>query len=417
MQFLHLLVFVSLLIGPPLFVLVAGAAAGVMLKRLRHGASADVHPGWKWLVMIAMLASAVWGWRTAPDDEAELAHLLAKAFTYRSTHIELRLREDSPQARRELVRTLTPLMMKGSHRIRYSYRRRTARDDVPAHYRFHDGRMEIAMGGVLRSDDLAPIVAALEGMDRLADLPERVAARLRMPWGPVEVELLPLTSEVVGRPRHHFARKAFPDDCHVTMQALFSSDQFKALFTGSYEHAARQGEIAVVTPDKPLFAGDGYLLIGATPVPGDGGRPVRELDTDATRIFGSLMLRPAGFDPGRHADCSLALLEAIDPLIPAASLATQLPALPRHVESASIRPAARFSPWYAGDGWIEVTPEDAGVAARYPCTHEQELRLRATAAFIKAECRDQPDGLGCERWNVILEDATERSRSCRIEQT
>jgi hypothetical protein len=68
------------------------------------------------------------------------------------------------------------------------------------------------------------------------------------------------------------------------MQALFSTDAFRLLmFAGR-----ASGEVEIHTGPDTALRDTQYQLVGMGLVPGSNGRSVKELETDATRIYGVL---------------------------------------------------------------------------------------------------------------------------------
>lgn len=373
-------------------------------------------PGWRWLLLVAVIASGVWAFIVLPSDVPEFKHAAGKLFTYPSTRINLWLREDSASAQQRLITALTPLMQNGGRKIVQTHSSRHGRftsvEEIPSYYRFKDGQMQIAMGGEMSSDLLAALAAGLEAFDTLPSLPERVPARINVGGQTIAVELLPHSTVLFAPPAWPLLQDAPTDNCHVRMQALFYSDAFQMLFVGGYRDVADKAFGQVQADVEWLASTRGYELLGLGLVAGDNGRPVKALATDATRIYGVLRMRPPGFEASRHVDCGRALLQATDPRLVAASTGAALADLVGVVEDAEVQRRDRFSPWYAGDGWEAVMPDGHGQVRDEPCDYEYRLYMRTRTAQIMAECARDSNGAGCDHWSLLIEDAKGALRTC-----
>lgn len=301
----------------------AALIAFVLTSWLGHGAQAiwnavtrvqaDERSTWPLLLGgVAALAGMVGAVITFPN-QAVMRHAFDKLLGYGSTRVEITLRQDDAATRQALVQTLRPFMEIGGREIRYRISTRhgshTETDEVPSYYRFENGRLEIATGGIVSSDRLSvmqPGFKALAQFPTVATIDASVAATVSLGKARIAVEMLPRTAMLVhgdaAKDLPSLLRPAAPARCHLEVQALFSTDAFRLLmFAGRVS-----GEVQIHAGPDTALRDTQYPLVGMGLVPGSNGRSVKELETDATRIYGVLRLLPPGLNPDVM-DCDTAL--------------------------------------------------------------------------------------------------------------
>lgn len=358
-------------------------------------APALLPPHWNWVVLAAAIAGFS-GVIVSFPDKAELHHHLDKLRGYPSTRIALELRQDSPADRAALVRVLTPTLQIASRQIRYRVRSRsgdyTLRAEVPSHYRFHDGQMQIAAGGIIADDRLAVLETGLQAVarfPRMSDVPERVTATLQVGQQQIPLELLPHTVELSGRAgglATPGSRNRVPQ-CHLQMRGIFSTSAFPLLFLAGQLGGGDKPLGTLTLAEAPPLRDSVYRVTGMAPVPGKDGRTVQELPDDPFRMYATVRLHPPGFDPARM-DCDTALPRRTDPALMAAAMLQLFPGLEGRVKAATVQTAGSFSPWW-NRGWTAVPPRQRGEAGRERCRWENDRRLRLQLERIRAGC-DNP---------------------------
>ncbi len=358
-------------------------------------APALLPPHWNWVVLAAAIAGFSAVIVTFPD-KAELHHHLDKLRGYPSTRIALELRQDSPADRAALVRVLTPTLQIASRQIRYRVRSRsgdyTLRAEVPSHYRFHDGQMQIAAGGIIADDRLAVLETGLQAVarfPRMSDVPERVTATLQVGQQQIPLELLPHTVELSGQAgglATPGSRNRVPQ-CHLQMRGIFSTSAFPLLFLAGQLGGGDKPLGTLTLAEAPPLRDSVYRVTGMAPVPGKDGRTVQELPDDPFRMYATVRLHPPGFDPARM-DCDTALPRRTDPALMAAAMLQLFPGLEGRVKAATVQTAGSFSPWW-NRGWTAVPPRQRGEAGRERCRWENDRRLRLQLERIRAGC-DNP---------------------------
>lgn len=363
-------------------------------------AAALLPPHWNWVVLAAAIAGFSAVIVTFPD-KAELHHHLDKLRGYPSTRIALELQRDSPADRAALVRVLTPTLQIASRQIRYRVRSRsgdyTLRAEVPSHYRFHDGQMQIAAGGIIAGDRLAVLETGLQAVarfPRMSDVPERIAATLQVGQQQIPLELLPHTVELgaveLGGQAEGLAtpgsRSRVPQ-CHLQMRGIFSTSAFPVLFLASQRGGGDKPLGTLTLAEAPPLRDKVYRVTGMAPVPGKDGRTFQELPGDAFRMYATVRLHPPGFDPARM-ECDTALPRRTDPALMAAAMLQLFPGLEGRVKAATVQTAGSFSPWW-NRGWTAVPPRQRGEAGRERCKWENDRRLRLQIERIRAGC-DNP---------------------------
>ena len=357
------------------------------------GTRADERSTWP-LVLggVAALAGMVGAVITFPN-QAVMRHVFDKLLGYGSTRVEITLRQD-------LLETLRPFMEMGGREIRYRVSMRhgsyTETDEVPSYYRFADGRLEIATGGVVGNDRLSvmqPGFKALAQFPTVDSIDASVAATVNLDKARIAVEMLPRTAMLVHRDAakdwSSVLRPAAPARCHLEVQALFSTDAFRLLmFAGR-----APGTVEIHAGPDTALRDTQYQLVGMGLVPGSNGRSVKELEADATRIYGVLRLLPPGLNPDVM-DCDTALGRMSDPALVAAAMLSTFPGLEGRVNDIEITPSASFSPWH-NRGWTAVPPgtraqggtrAEAGTRS---CSQEQYRYTRASLAMIEERCMER----------------------------
>ncbi|KOC21573.1 hypothetical protein GL58_07755 [Comamonas testosteroni] len=393
----------------------AALIAFVATTWLSHGVQAiwsavtrppsDAHSSWP-LVLggVAALAGMVGAVITFPN-QAVMRHAFDKLLGYGSTRVEITLRQDDAATRNALVQTLRPFMEIGGREIRYRVSTRhgsyTETDEVPSYYRFVNGRLEIATGGVVGNDRLSviqPGFKALAQFSTAAAIDASVAATVSLGKARIAVQMLPRTAMLVhgdaAKELPSLLRPAAPARCHLEVQALFSTDAFRLLMFAGRSSGALEIHAG---PDTALRDTQ-YQLLGMGLVPGSNGRSVKELETDATRIYGVLRLLPPGLNPDVM-DCDTALGRMTDPALVAAAMLSTFPDLSGRVDGIEITPSSSFSPWHHR-GWTAVPPgtraqggtrAEAGTRS---CSQEQYRYTRASLAMIEERCMERDPQAG-----------------------
>ncbi|GAB2461013.1 hypothetical protein GCM10027082_09720 [Comamonas humi] len=385
----------------------AALIAFVAVSWLGHGAQAawnalcrtqaDAHSTWPLAMGGAAGMAALVGAVITFPDQAVLRHALDKLLGYGSTRIVLTLRQDDPATREALVETLRPFMEIGGREIRYRVSTRhgsyTETDEVPSHYRFADGRLEIAAGGIVAGDRLAvlqPGFAALAQFPTVDAIAASVPATVHLGKERIAVDMLPRTAQLIdpGSPADGLGRlsRSAPGRCHLEVQALFSSDAFPLLLLGG--HAS--GEVEIQPGPGTALRDTRYRLAGLSLVRGERGRMAKELASDRTRIHGVLRLLPPGLDLAVM-DCDTALGRLADPALAAAAMLSTFPALAGRIRGIAVTPSASFSPWYQR-GWTAVPSQSRAEAGTHRCELESHRSTRALVAALDAHCMDNdPD--------------------------
>ncbi|MPS92124.1 hypothetical protein [Comamonas sp.] len=391
------------------------------------GTRADERSTWPLLLGgVAALAGMVGAVITFPN-QAVMQHAFGKLLGYGSTRVEITLRQDDAATRQALLETLGSFMEMGGREIRYRVSTRhgsyTETDEVPSHYRFENGRLEIATGGIVSSDRLS---AMQHGFKALAQFPTAssidagVPATVSLGKERITVEMLPRTAMLVHRDAakdwSSVLRTAPPARCHLEVQALFSTDAFRLLmFAGR-----ASGDVEIHTGPDTALRDTQYQLVGMGLVPGSNGRSVKELETDATRIYGVLRLLPPGLNPDVM-DCDTALGRMSDPALVAAAMLSTFPGLEGRVSGIEITPSASFSPWH-NRGWTAVPPgtrsqggtrAEAGTRA---CTLEQNRHTRTLVSMVEEHCTErepQNAGAACPQLRERLNWAQAELARCR----
>ena len=368
-------------------------------------AQADERSTWPLLLGgVAALAGMVGAVITFPD-QAVMRHAFDKLLGYGSTRVEITLRQDDAATRQALLETLRPFMEMGGREIRYRVSTRhgsyTETDEVPSYYRFENGRLEIATGGIVSNDRLSvmqPGFKALAQFPTAGSIDASVPATVSLGKARIAAEMLPRTAMLVhgdaAKELPSMLRPAAPARCHLEVQALFSTDAFRLLmFAGR-----ASGDVKIHTGPDTALRDTQYQLVGMGLVPGRNGRSVKELETDATRIYGVLRLLPPDLNLDVM-DCDTALGRMSDPALVAAAMLSTFPGLEGRVNGIEITPSASFSPWHHR-GWTAVPPgtrskggtrAEAGTRS---CSLEQHRHTRARLAMIEKLCmeRDPQNG-------------------------
>lgn len=331
-------------------------AMGVWKLGRAAGKRADP-PGWPMVLSIIAALFALIASVFIFPNEAQLSHFKDKLIRYPSTRIELALQHDDPVARSALVETLRDFMQRSGRTIRYSVRGRYSnyvlKEEVPSYYRFLNGQMEIAAGDVIQGDLLAVArfgFAALALFPSKDTIPEDVRATVHVGGERIAAELLPRTTQFKMDEGTAWSRQwgsGIEGACYIEVQALFSSDAFNILRAG---YAVGEVELATGT----VLRDTRYVLTGLKLVRGSRGRMVKELETDRTRIYGVVRMRPSDLLLQRK-DCGTVLLRMADPALMAAGMLAQFPMLDGLIAAASVHESRMFSPWY-GQHWQAVTP-------------------------------------------------------------
>lgn len=412
----------------------AALIAFVATTWLSHGVQAiwsaatrtpsDAHSSWP-LVLggVAALAGMVGAVITFPN-QAVMRHAFDKLLGYGSTRVEITLRQDDAATRNALVQTLRPFMEIGGREIRYRVSTRhgsyTETDEVPSYYRFVNGRLEIATGGVVGNDRLSvmqPGFKALAQFPTASTIDAGVPATVSLGKERIAVQMLPRTAMLVhgdaAKELPSLLRPSAPARCHLEVQALFSTDAFRLLmFAGR-----ASGAVEIHAGPDTALRDTQYQLVGMGLVPGSNGRSVKELETDATRIYGVLRLLPPGLNPDVM-DCDTALGRMSDPALVAAAMLTTFPGLEGRISGIEITPSASFSPWH-NRGWTAVPPgtrvqggtrAEAGTRS---CSQEQYRYTRASLAMIEEGCmeRDPQAASGANAACARLRERLDWSRS------
>jgi hypothetical protein len=388
---------------------------------------ADERSTWPLLLGgVAALAGMVGAVITFPN-QAVMQHAFGKLLGYGSTRVEITLRQDDAATRQALLETLSSFMEMGGREIRYRVSTRhgsyTETDEVPSYYSFENGRLEIATGGIVSSDRLS---AMQHGFKALAQFPTAslidadVPATVSLGKQQIAVEMLPRTATLVHRNAakdwSSVLRPAAPARCHLEVQALFSTDAFRLLmFAGR-----ASGEVEIHTGPDTALRDTRYPLVGMGLVPGRNGRSVKELETDATRIYGVLRLLPPGLNTDVM-DCDTALGRMSDPALVAAAMLSTFPGLEGRVGGIEITPSASFSPWH-NRGWTAVPPgtraqggtrAEAGTRA---CTLEQSHHTRTLISMVEEHCTErdpQNAGAACTQLRERLSWTQAELARCR----
>ena len=391
------------------------------------GTRADERSTWP-LVLggVAALAGMVGAVITFPN-QAVMRHAFDKLLGYGSTRVEITLRQDDAATRQDLLETLRPFMEMGGREIRYRVSTRhgsyTETDEVPSYYRFADGRLEIATGGVVGNDRLSvmqPGFKALAQFSTADSIDASVAATVNLDKARITVAMLPRTAMLVHRDAakdwSSVLRPAAPARCHLEVQALFSTDAFRLLmFAGR-----ASGEVEIHTGPDTALRDTQYQLVGMGLVPGSNGRSVKELETDATRIYGVLRLLPPGLNPDVM-DCDTALGRMSDPALVAAAMLSTFPGLEGRVNDIEITPSASFSPWH-NRGWTAVPPgtrSQGGTRAEagtHACTLEQNRHTRTLISMVEEHCTErepQNAGAACPQLRERLNWTEAELARCR----
>ena len=393
----------------------AALIAFVATSWLGHGAQAiwsavtrvqaDERSTWPLLLGgVAALAGMVGAVITFPN-QAVMRHAFDKLLGYGSTRVEITLRQDDAATRQALLETLRPFMEMGGREIRYRVSTRhgsyTEADEVPSYYRFADGRLEIATGGIVSNDRLSvmqPGFKALAQFPTAGSIDASVAATVNLGKARIAVEMLPRTAMLVHgdatKELPSVLRPAAPARCHLEVQALFSTDAFRLLmFAGR-----ASGAVEIHAGPDTALRDTQYQLVGMGLVPGSNGRSVKELETDATRIYGVLRLLPPGLNPDVM-DCDTALGRMSDPALMAAAMLSTFPGLEGRVGDVKITPSASFSPWH-NRGWTAVPPgtrAQGGTRAEAGtrnCSQEQYRYTRASLAMLEERCMERDPQAG-----------------------
>ncbi|SFC50433.1 hypothetical protein SAMN05421848_1687 [Kushneria avicenniae] len=340
--------------------------------------------------------------------------MMDKVSGYNTTRLELTLREDTPEAREALVKSLTPLMRKCGREITYRMKGRygthVERDEVPSFYRFHQGRLEIVMGGVLPGESLYMTRATLEALG--ARVPDTVQAQLKLRNQVIDALML-LPSSVI----HALdSAKGFGSDRFLRQECSFSMEvqiDLDAVWDMLFGRTLRPGVLngAVLESDANDFFNKQPLRV----VGFSDGHIEANNSGIGRHLTGRIYLLPEKIDPANTPDCGRALVRWSSPELRAAllnALPGNLPKLVNHVE---LEQEERFSPWYSRGGWQTVFPEGAGKGQREACTAEEKIHTRTIVHWIRAGCNsDSPDETSCARLKRLRDSALENAMNCSI---
>lgn len=374
-------------------------------------------PLWGWLVACGTLASAVWVFRAFPNT-AELRHWLDRASGYRATRIELVLARDDEATRTALVQALTPLMQTGARAIRYrsSYLRvgYAERTEVPSYYRFVDGRMQIAMGGVLPADRLAVLSAGLDAIAAAGNrpaLPERLPVTISRGTRRASLELLPRGAALVfepddaqGTPFTEPGRSR----CHLDIQAALTPEAFALADARTGTTHAADAQIRL--PAGTALHEDRYIVTGISAFPAPASSTSAGPSAGGEGYRRHLHVLPASLQRD-WIDCALALPAAVDPVLLAAAMEPSLPGLGGRLRSARIATATTFRPWTEA-GWTAVPPKGEASASAQACRYEEWRRLRTLNAWIMSECRTEGRSPECSRLSAQKAYAEQQAAAC-----
>lgn len=358
----------------------AGTASQMSLAQQQQ----RVPPFWTALSLAGAVAALAWLLLHFPTP-AELQRLCGQLFRYQATRISITLRRDDAAARRALLDTFIPLLQTESRRIRHGGGGHTTTADVVSHYRFIDGRFEIAAGGVIPADRLAVVsygLQALSGIQGANAIPTRAPAQLQLRGRRVRADILPRTAMLIT---DVLPVPPFIDRCYLRVLAVLPGDVARAMLADAQApDATRQGSITLTT--QPPLHGSSYTLVGMRS--GRFGIGNDPLEQPASPMQVELQLLPQGVDPQVMA-CEVALPRATDPLLMAAAMLATFPALDNQVAGVETVAATAFSPWY-GRGWIAVPAIASGSADAAACDDQQRRKTDALLDAIHAGC-NAPD--------------------------
>ncbi len=366
-----------------------------------------VPPFWTGLSLAGAVATLAWLLLHFPTP-ADLQRLCGQLFGYQATRISIALQRDDAAARRALLDTFTPLLQAESRRIRHGGGGHTTTADVVSHYRFIDGRFEIAAGGVIPADRLTVLsygLQALSGIQGTHAIPTRVTAQLQLPNRRVHTDILLRTATLITDvPSMH----PLAERCYLRVWALLPGDVARTMLaTAQAPDAPRQRRITLTT--QPPLRVASYTLLGVRP--GRFGIGDDPLDQPTSPMQVELQLLPQRVDPQVMA-CEVALPRATDPLLMAAATLNTFPALNGHVAGVETVAATAFSPWY-GRGWIAVPTIAPGNADDAACDYQQRRKTDALLDAIHAGCNEPgADSLTCAIHAARQADASKQLQGC-----
>jgi len=306
------------------------------------------------------VAGFVWLAQVRPN-QAQTRVWLSKVFGYPATRITVNVEGLGAATRRALVDELTPMMRAQRARFRYRivssrmHTRTTVRADLPSRYRLGRTRLEIVTGRPIDPEKQRALGQVLHaaGQPSAPALPEPLWADVRQGQAPVlEAALLPHTAtlrvdDVVGPAGYERQQR-----CALQVQGLVSVDVLDA-HGGPLRPLPTDADTRLVLRTRPHGLRQTRLrVLDMTYVPGEHGRLIKTAPHDSWRIYMAFSLVPEGVSPDGD-DCDARLLDALDPAWVQADLRHQQPALSQ-AKGVRVAPVARFLPWQAGDGWVEV---------------------------------------------------------------
>lgn len=332
------------------------------------------------------------------------------------------MRQDSPAHREEILHALLPVMRSGTRAITYRIHSHQARssftvtDLVPTYYRFLDGKLQIAMGGILDGESGYVLKASLEALE--APLPGKLPARLEMGGKHFDVFLRPGTTEIIADDATQRTRRlregSLPGgQCHLRMQVHVPVELARTMFGGQFTRGNTAASHRVVPADASALGIGSMQLLRIYPVPGAGGRTFTEVEGDPFQLVGWADLVPEGLDRAQLPDCGRELLRRSSPSLRRAMLDATGSNISGMAASASVEPHARFSPWYAGSSWQKVAPDGPAGASRHSCGPEARIRQDVQVGMIYANCSGGNKGPDCEPWVTLMDNAIRDQRLCR----
>jgi hypothetical protein len=319
-----------------------------------------------WPMAVASLAAmaALLGAAMTFPNEAHLRHTLERIWGYDSTRIVLALRHDDAATRLAVLDALRPLMEQTGRPIRVykksrNYHNYVLSTDVPSYYRFTDGRLEIAAGGIVGDDRLAFLQHGFAALARFAtrdSIPQHLSATVRIGGTTFAVDLLPRTARLfddnspLSEPL--LPQAASTGRCALEVQALLTAP----VFPWPRATGRMSGEVELQSASAQ--GGRRYALAGLRVSAGQHRPWIPQQAEEHERIPAVLRLLPPDLRAvGMGCDSALPFLA--DPALAAASMLSIFPALEGRITGVSVQHALRFSPWHE-QGWTAVAPHQTG---------------------------------------------------------
>lgn len=318
-----------------------------------------------WGTCIAALVGGFVLYVTRAPDKAELERGMAKLFTYPSNRIRIDLNAVSDAQRQELVRALQPLLKSTSREFYQRVTTRRGGYDVeatlPSYYRLTTDRLEIATGESFGNGRTIPVLfpqvlAHAANAATVPALPAAIDAQIVAgDQAPVPLSLVSKTAELMVLTRQTLrGTQPLPAPCLMAIQTQVPTDHFEWLFGADRNGLGKDVRLQVNAVPGVLPAGT-YELRQLTLLGSERKRVLWERAAAQGHVSVQLGLAPVGLreSPG----CEARLLKQLDRAWTVTALRNVSPALATAVKQVDIeqRPA-RFSPWYAGFGWVAAQP-------------------------------------------------------------